>query len=80
MRIDGPAHLPLRCAVWAGAILTAPLLLLAGGPAYDRLFRHLHRDGAPGPLSKEDGRVHPAYWILTNPLILALTRPTRPRR
>ncbi len=77
MRRDGRAHLALRCGVWVGAILTAPLLLVAGGPAHDRLMRHLYRPGGPGLLSKEDGWVHPAYWIVTNGLVQALTWPTR---
>ncbi|KQX59517.1 MULTISPECIES: hypothetical protein [unclassified Streptomyces] len=67
----------LRCGIWVGATLTAPLLLVAGGPAYDRLLRHLYREEGPGLLSKEENWVHPGYWVVTNPLVRALTWPTR---
>ncbi|MCX4982426.1 hypothetical protein [Streptomyces sp. NBC_00572] len=77
MRIDGRSQLALRCGIWVGAVLTAPLLLVAGGPAYERFMRHLHREEGPGLLSKEDGWVHPGYFVVTNSLVLALTRPTR---
>ncbi|MER5737613.1 MULTISPECIES: hypothetical protein [unclassified Streptomyces] len=77
MRIDGHAQVALRCGVWVGAALTAPLLLVAGGPAYERLMRHLCRDEGPGLLSKEEGWVHPGYWVVTNGLVRALTWPTR---
>ncbi|GGR10449.1 hypothetical protein GCM10010497_10770 [Streptomyces cinereoruber] len=77
MRTDGRSHLPLRAGITLGAVLTAPLLLLAGGFAYDRLVRHLYRDGGPGPYSKEEGWVHPGYFVMTNDLVRALTWPTR---
>ncbi|MFE8938773.1 MULTISPECIES: hypothetical protein [unclassified Streptomyces] len=75
MRTDGHSHLALRAGITIGAVLTAPLLLLAGGFAYDRLVRHVYRDG--GPYSKEEGWVHPAYFVTTNALVRTLTRPTR---
>ncbi|MFF8837254.1 hypothetical protein [Streptomyces sp. NPDC015130] len=77
MRTEGSPQLALRCAVWIGAVLTAPLLLIAGGPAYDGLLRHVNRPDGPGLLAKERGWVHPAYWAVTNPLVRALTWPTR---
>lgn len=58
-------------------MLVAPLLLVGGGPAYDWLMWHLNREDGPGLLAKETGWVHPAYWVVTNPLVLALTWPTR---
>lgn len=77
MRIDGRSQLALRCGISIGAVLTAPLLLVAGGPAYERFMRHLCRDEGPGLLSKEEGWVHPGYFVVTNGLVLALTWPTR---
>ncbi|MEU6623354.1 hypothetical protein ABZ926_21645 [Streptomyces litmocidini] len=40
-------------------------------------MRHLYRDEGPGLLSKEEGWVHPGYWVVTNGLVRALTWPTR---
>ncbi|MFB7374761.1 hypothetical protein ACFC0D_33530 [Streptomyces sp. NPDC056222] len=75
--MDGRSRLALRCGIWIGAVLTAPLLLVAGGPAYERFMRHLCREEGPGLLSKEEGWVHPGYFVVTNGLVLALTWPTR---
>ncbi|MEU9864187.1 hypothetical protein AB0D99_25260 [Streptomyces sp. NPDC047971] len=77
MRIDGRSRLALRGGIWIGAVLTAPLLLVAGGPMYERFKRHLYRSEGRGLLSKEEGWVHPGYFVVTNSLVLALTWPTR---
>lgn len=65
--------------MWVGAVIFAPLLLIAGGPVYDRYVRHLYREGGPGLLDKSAGWSHPGYWVVMNPLVIRLTRPTRPR-
>ncbi|WP_432115189.1 hypothetical protein [Streptomyces sp. S1] len=77
MRTDGRSHLALRCGITLGAALTAPLLLLAGGFAYDRLMHRLYRGEGPGPYSKEEGWVRPGYFVVHNTLVRALTWPTR---
>ena len=77
MRIGGYPQQTLRAAVWIGAVAAAPLLLLAGGPAYDRYVRYLCREDGPGLLDKRRGWVHPGYWVVMNGLVRALTWPTR---
>jgi hypothetical protein len=76
MQIGGIPQLTLRYSVWIGAVAIAPLLLLCG-PLYDRYLTYVLRDGGPGLLNKAESWVHPAYWILTNRLVRALTWPSR---
>ena len=77
MRIGGYPQLALRGAIWVGAVITAPLLLIAGGPVYDRYMRYLCREDGPGLLDKKKGWAHPGYLVVTNRLVRALTWPTR---
>ncbi|MFB7031230.1 MULTISPECIES: hypothetical protein [unclassified Streptomyces] len=77
MRTDGRSHLALGFGITLGALLTAPLLLLAGGFAYDRLMHRLYWSEGPGPYSKEEGWVRPEYFVVNNTLVRAPTWPTR---
>ncbi|MEW1914367.1 hypothetical protein AB0442_39245 [Kitasatospora sp. NPDC085895] len=77
MKHGGFSESLLRCAVWGGALLASPLLLVAGGPAHGRFMRHLCRDNGPGLFDKQRGWVHPGYWVVMNPLVLAPAWPTR---
>ncbi|MFI5534099.1 hypothetical protein ACIA8O_36735 [Kitasatospora sp. NPDC051853] len=77
MKTDPRLMTAMRWSVTIGAALTAPLLLVGGGFAYDALRDHLYGDGGPGALDKRAGWVHPGYFVLTNRLVLALTWPTR---
>ncbi|MEU4096851.1 hypothetical protein [Streptomyces sp. NPDC026673] len=60
------------CGIRIGAILTAPLPLLAGGPAYDRCLRRRCREEGPGPPSEEDGWTRPGYRSAPNSPIRGL--------
>jgi len=77
MRIGGRPQIALKGAVWVGAVITAPLLLVVGGPAYERFMRHLCREGGRGLIDKRAGWVHPGYWVVMNPFVRVLTWPTR---
>gem|GEM_PF-5776745 len=77
VRIGGHSQIVVKAVIWGGAVVTAPLLLVAGGPVYDRYVRHLCREGGPGLVDKQKGWVHPGYWVVTNGLVRALTWPTR---
>ncbi|MGW7096215.1 hypothetical protein [Streptomyces sp. NPDC054874] len=59
------------------AILVAsPVLLIAGAPIRRRYFRYIYRDGAPPILDKQRGHVNAHYFVVTQPLLDWLCRPT----
>lgn len=66
----------VRLAVSVGAIVVAPVLLVAGAPLRHRMLRSYHREDGPGLVSKEDGWVSPGYFVVTNMVVRALCRPS----
>lgn len=77
MRVEGYSQIVVKATIWGGAAMAAPLLLVAGGPVYERYVRYLCREGGPGLVDKKQGWVRPGYWVVSNPLVRALTWPTR---
>lgn len=77
MRIEGVARThAVRLGVTVGAVVAAPVLLVAGTPLLRRMsLRHYSEDG-PGLVSKEDGWVSPGYFVVTNVVVRALCRPS----
>lgn len=66
----------VRLAVTVGAVLAAPVLVVAGTPLLQRVLRRYYREDGPGLVSKEDGWVSPGYFVVTNVLVRALCWPS----
>lgn len=66
----------MRLAVTAGAVVAAPVLFVAGTSLCRRMLCRHCGEGGPGLVSKEDGWVSPAYFVVTNVLVRALCRPS----
>ncbi|MFJ6406701.1 hypothetical protein ACIQK9_14450 [Streptomyces hydrogenans] len=66
----------LSCAVTVGALLLAPVLLVAGAPLRGRLWRHHQGEHGRGFVDKEAGWVSPAYLVVTNAVFQALCVPS----
>ncbi|MET8438099.1 hypothetical protein ABZV61_36240 [Streptomyces sp900116325] len=66
MRIESVVEIQaVRLAVTVGAIVVAPVLLVAGAPLRRRMLRRYYREDGPGLVSKEDGWVSPGYFVVT---------------
>jgi hypothetical protein len=77
MRIENVAGVhAVRLAVTVGAVVVAPVLLVAGTPLRRRLLRRYYRKDGPGLVSKEDGWVNPGYFVVTNAVVRALCWPS----
>ncbi|MEV1069610.1 hypothetical protein [Streptomyces sp. NPDC050263] len=66
----------VRLGATLGAVLAAPVLLVAGAPLRHRYLRHVYRDGGPGLLDKERGWVSVGYFVVNNAVVRALCRPS----
>ncbi|MFC9397545.1 hypothetical protein ACFTWS_30930 [Streptomyces sp. NPDC057027] len=77
MRYEEKAKLAaVKVLVPVTLLVCSPVLLIAGAPIRRRYLRYVHRDGAPQILDKERGRVSVHYFVVTNPLLRWLCRPT----
>lgn len=77
MRCEEKAKLTIaRVMVPLAVLVASPVLLIAGEPIRRRYLRYIYRDEAPQILDKEQGRVSVHYFVVTNPLLLWLCRPT----
>lgn len=77
MRIENVAGVQaVRLAVTVGAVIVAPVLLVAGTPLRRRLLRRYYREDGPGLVSKKDGWVSPGYFVVTNAVVRALCWPS----
>lgn len=77
MRIESVARIQaVRLAVTVGAVVVAPVLLVAGTPLRRRMLRRYYREDRPGLVSKEDGWVSPGYFVVTNVVVRALCWPS----
>ncbi|MFB8045669.1 hypothetical protein ACFC8F_30750 [Streptomyces hydrogenans] len=66
----------VRCAVTVGALLLAPVLLATGAPLRRRLWRRHQGEHGRGFVAKEEGRVSPAYFVVTNAVFRTLCGPS----
>lgn len=66
----------VRLAVTVGAVVVAPVLLVAGTPLRHRMLSRYCREGGPVLVSKEDGWVSPGYFVVTNVVVRALCWPS----
>lgn len=66
----------VRLAVTVGAIVVAPVLLVAGTPLHSRMLRRSYRQDGPGLVSKEDGYVSAGYFVVTNVVVQVLCWPS----
>lgn len=77
MQIENVARIhAVRLAVTVGAVVAAPVLLVAGTPFLRRMLRRYYREDGPGLVSKEDGWVSPGYFVVTNVVVRALCWPS----
>ncbi len=77
MRIESVVGIQaVRLTVTVGAVAVAPVLLVAGAPLRRRMLHRYYREDAPGLVSKEDGWVSPAYFVVTNAVVRALCWPS----
>ncbi|MFF4489930.1 hypothetical protein ACFY0F_26095 [Streptomyces sp. NPDC001544] len=77
MRYEERAKLTaVRALIPLALLVASPVLLIAGAPIHRRYLRYVHRDGAPRILDKERGRVSAHFFVVTNPLLQWLCRPT----
>lgn len=77
MRIDSVVGVQaVRLAVTVGALVVAPVLLVAGTLLRRWLLRRYYREDGPGPVSKEDGWVSSGYLVVTNAVVRALCWPS----
>lgn len=77
MRYEERAKLTIaRVLVPLALIVASPVLLIAGEPIRRRYLRYIYRDEATQILDKEHGRVSIHYFVVTNPLLQWLCRPT----
>ncbi|MEW1685405.1 hypothetical protein [Streptomyces sp. NPDC093594] len=78
MRIDATAKVTaVRAGVALAALVTSPVLLLAGAQVRGHYVRWLYRDGAPPPVDKENGRVGVHYLVLTSTVVRWLCVPSQ---
>ncbi|MFB6557873.1 MULTISPECIES: hypothetical protein [unclassified Streptomyces] len=66
----------MRALVPVVALVSSPVLLLAGAPIRRRYLRHVYRDEAPQTLDKERGWVSVHYFVITSRLFERLCWPT----
>ncbi|MFB8039535.1 hypothetical protein ACFC5Z_42965 [Streptomyces sp. NPDC056004] len=77
MRIESVVRIQaVRLAVSVGAVVAAPVLLMAGAPLRHRMLRGCYREDGPGLVSKEDSWVSPGYFVATNLVVRALCWPS----
>ncbi|MDI3419017.1 hypothetical protein [Streptomyces luteolus] len=77
MRIRRATRLPVAMAVSLAAVAVAPVLLVAGDPLRHLYLRHVvYRPGAPPVSDKRGGWVSVHWFVLTNPVVRALCRPS----
>ncbi|MER5641302.1 hypothetical protein ABT095_30700 [Kitasatospora sp. NPDC002227] len=77
MRIDETAkRAATRVLVYTGIIIASPVLLLAGAPIRTRYLQHIYREDAPPVVDKPNGEVSVHYYVVTNPLLYRLCRPS----
>ncbi|MET8274015.1 hypothetical protein ACWD7C_24375 [Streptomyces sp. NPDC005134] len=77
MRIESVVGIQaVRLAVTVGAVVVAPVLLVAGTPLRRRMLRRYYREDAPGLVSKENGWVSPGYFVVTNVVVRTLCWPS----
>ncbi|MGW0694938.1 hypothetical protein [Streptomyces sp. NPDC002738] len=66
----------VRLAVTVGAVVVAPVLLVAGTPLRRRMLRRYYREEGAGLVSKESGWVSPGYFVVTNVVVRTLCWPS----
>lgn len=77
MRIESVARIhAVRLAVTVGAVVVAPVLLVAGTQLRRRMLLRYYREDRPGLVSKKDGWVSPGYFVVTNVVVRALCWPS----
>ncbi len=57
-------------------LVASPVLLIAGASIRRRYLRYVYRDGAAQILDKQRGWVSAHYFVVTDPLLRWLCRPT----
>ncbi|MFJ8011231.1 hypothetical protein [Streptomyces sp. NPDC096339] len=77
MRYEERAKLAgVKALVLVAIVVSSPVLLVAGSPIRRRYLRHVYRDDGPSVLDKERDWVSAHYFVVTNPVLGWLCRPT----
>ncbi|MFJ9118859.1 hypothetical protein ACIRJO_25270 [Streptomyces sp. NPDC102394] len=66
----------VKALVPLAMFVASPVLLIAGAPIRRHYLRYVYRDEAPQILDKERGWVSTHYFVVTDPLLRWLCRPT----